>query len=84
MSMKIEGVFSAQVKSIANTQDTCIVRLETKPGTLQPFHYVNMTLRAFSSLCKLTADIESAYDLELLQYSEKDATLVTDVILVTK
>lgn len=82
MSMKIEGVFIAQVKSVSATQETCIVRLETQPGTIQPFHYVNMTFRAFRALCHMTADIEGSYDVELLQYSTKDSTLVTDVIVI--
>lgn len=83
MAMKIEGVFIAQVKSVSATEDTCIVRMETKPGTIQPFHYVNMTFRAFTALCNLTADIDGAFDVELLQYSEKDSTLVTDVIVIS-
>lgn len=83
--MKLQGVIGAAIKSIANTQDTCIVRLETGPGAMhQPFHYMHFTLRAYSSLAKLAQDTSEPYDLELLQYSEKDSTLVTDVILITK
>jgi hypothetical protein len=80
--MKVTGVIAAQIKSIENTRDVCIVRLETKPGTGQPFHYLHFTLRAYSSLAKIAGDIEGPYDVELLQYSEKDQTLVTDVIVI--
>lgn len=83
MSMKVTGVIAAQIKSIENTRDVAIVRLETKPGTRQPFHYLYFTLRAYSSLAKLAGDIEGPYDVELLQYSEKDPTLVTDVIVIS-
>lgn len=82
MTIRIENVIAVQLKSVANNSDFCIVRLETRAGTGQPFHYVAMTPRAFTSLCKLAGNLEGPYDVELLQYSEKMMSLVTDVIVI--
>lgn len=79
----IQNVRTAQVKAIAATSDTCTVKI-TCGNVFVNWGYENIafTLRAWTSLVKLTQDIDGTYDLELLRYSETDLALVTDVIVI--
>lgn len=83
MRQTIKNVRAAKIKAIASTSDFASVELECGDVFISYGYHVTMTLRAFSSLVKLTQDITGAFDLELLRYSENSATLVTDVVVLT-
>lgn len=77
----IHNVLTAQIKAIAAFSDTCTVKLTSEDGEIPVLEF---TLRAYSSLAKLTQDIDGAFDLELLFYSETNPLLVSDVIVITE
>lgn len=81
----ITNVRTAKIKAIGKLNDVASVEIGCGSAFGITHGYnVTMTLRAFSSLVKLTQDITGAYDLELLRYSTASATLVTDVIVITE